>query len=124
MSQSEASWIGRTETRYDILNVEQARFMQASIGRDPLLKIGDSLPPLWHWIYFLEALPIGELGRDGHPKRGEFLPPVALPRRMWAGGRFEFHADIPIGKQIQKRSTIKNIVKKFGRWNAGLNRRT
>ena len=115
MSKSEASWIGRTETRYDNLNVEQARFMQATIGREPSIKIGDSLPPLWHWIYFLEALPIGELGRDGHPKRGEFLPPVALPRRMWAGGRFEFHSDIPIGKQIQKRSTIKNIVTKSGR---------
>ncbi|NOE34335.1 acyl-CoA dehydrogenase [Ruegeria sp. HKCCD7318] len=109
------SWIGRSETRTDTLRTEPARFMQATIGREPTLQCGDALPPLWHWLYFLEAKPLGELGRDGHPKKGGFLPPVALPRRMWAGGRFKFKAAVPLGSQAKKRSTIKKITEKIGR---------
>jgi 3-methylfumaryl-CoA hydratase len=114
MSHSKTSWIGRTETHNDTLNVGQARLMQATIGREPSLQPGDSLPLLWHWIYFLRAKPYHKLGRDGHPKKGEFLPPVALPRRMWAGGRFKFYSDIPLGSQAQKRSTINEVVEKSG----------
>ena len=115
MSQNVESWIGRTETQSDTLRSEPARFMQATIGREAPLNNGDALPPLWHWLYFLDAKPLGELGRDGHPQKGGFLPPVALPRRMWAGGRFEFHANVPLGSRTTKRSTIKNIVEKNGR---------
>lgn len=115
MPQSIESWIGRSETHHDTLRAEPARFMQATIGRDQTLQAGDALPPLWHWLYFLEAKPLGELGRDGHPEKGGFLPPVALPRRMWAGGRFAFHADIPLGTRASKRSTIKHIAEKNGR---------
>ncbi|WP_320178926.1 MaoC family dehydratase N-terminal domain-containing protein [Roseovarius pacificus] len=115
MSPAVESWIGRTETNNDTLRTEPAHFMQATIGREATLQAGDSLPPLWHWLYFLEAKPLGELGRDGHPKKGGFLPPVVLPRRMWAGGRFEFHAPAPLGAVVTKRSTIKNIVEKNGR---------
>ena len=114
MSQLKTSWIGRTETHNDTLNVEQARFMQATIGHEPSLEPGDSLPLLWHWIYFLEARPLHELGRDGHPKKGAFLPPIGLPRRMWAGGRLKFYTDIPLGTQAQKRSTINEVVEKSG----------
>ena len=114
MSQPKTSWIGRTETHDDTLNVEQARFMQATIGQEPSLQPGDNLPLLWHWIYFLEAKPLHELGRDGHPKKGGFLPPISLPRRMWAGGRFRFYTNIPLGTQAQKRSTIKEVVEKSG----------
>lgn len=109
------TWIGTSETHKDTLHTQPARFMQATIGREPTLETGDALPPLWHWLYFLEAKPLRELGRDGHPKKGGFLPPVALPRRMWAGGRFEFHAAIPLGTQACKRSTIKHIAEKNGR---------
>lgn len=115
MPQSVESWIGRSETHHDTLRAEPARFMQATIGRDLALQAGDALPPLWHWLYFLEAKPLGELGRDGHPEKGGFLPPVALPRRMWAGGRFAFHAGIPLGTRASKRSTIKHIAEKNGR---------
>ncbi len=115
MSQAVDSWIGRSQTHEDSLRAEPARFMQATIGREPTLQNGDVLPPLWHWLYFLEAKPADELGRDGHPKKGGFLPPVALPRRMWAGGRFEFLAPVPIGDQVKKRSTIKHIAEKNGR---------
>lgn len=109
------SWIGRSEDHTDTLRSEPARFMQATLGRAPSLMEGDDLPPLWHWLYFLEAKPLGELGRDGHPQKGGFLPPVALPRRMWAGGRFTFHRPLPLGGVASKTSTIRNIVEKSGR---------
>ncbi len=115
MPQPVDTWIGRSETRNDVLRSEPARFMQATLGRDATLKDGDGLPPLWHWLYFLEAKPLGELGRDGHAKKGGFLPPVALPRRMWAGGRFQFHTPLQLGQPTVKRSTIKNISEKQGR---------
>jgi 3-methylfumaryl-CoA hydratase len=89
--------------------------MQSTLGRIPHLSDGDELPPLWHWLYFLEAKPAGELGRDGHPAKGGFLPPVTLPRRMWAGGRFSFHAPLRLGAPVRKVSTISNIVEKEGR---------
>lgn len=109
------SWIGRSESHSDILRPEPARFMQATLGQEPSLGIGDPLPPLWHWLYFLDAKPLDQLGRDGHPKKGGFLPPVTLPRRMWAGGRFAFHTPLLLGARVKKRSTIKAITEKSGR---------
>ena len=108
-------WIGRSEERRDHLAVQPCRFMQATLGHEPTLAKGDALPQLWHWLYFLEAKPLHQLGRDGHPTKGEFLPPVSLPRRMWAGGRFEFHSPLILGKDVTKRSTIKSISEKEGR---------
>lgn len=115
MSQNPSDWIGRSETRQDILHAQPARFMQATLGQEAQLEEGDALPLLWHWLYFLEAKPLAELGRDGHPKKGGFLPPVALPRRMWAGGRFEFHAPLVLGAPVTRRSTLKTITEKKGR---------
>lgn len=108
-------WVGRTMTVADSLRPQPARFMQATLDREPTLSSGDALPPLWHWLYFLEAKRASELGRDAHPKRGGFLPPVALPRRMWAGGRFDFHRPLILGRDVEKRSTIKAITQKEGR---------
>jgi 3-methylfumaryl-CoA hydratase len=109
------NWIGRTVSADDVLRAQPARFMQATLDRDPSLVDGDALPPLWHWLYFLEALPTRALGRDAHPRKGGFLPPVALPRRMWAGGRFTFHAPLILGQAARKTSTILNVVEKSGR---------
>ena len=108
-------WIGRSEQRADVLRAQPCRFMQATLGHDATLSDGDALPPLWHWLFFLEAKPLGALGRDGHPAKGEFLPPVSLPRRMWAGGRFTFHQPLIIGRPASKTSTIKSIAEKQGR---------
>ncbi|WP_016854239.1 FAS1-like dehydratase domain-containing protein [Halomonas smyrnensis] len=110
-----ADWLGHSEIFEDQLRANPARFMQATLDRPQSLRAGDPLPPLWHWLYFLEAKPAGELGRDGHPHKGGFLPPVALPRRMWAGGRFTFHAPLQLGKEARKVSSIHNIVHKEGR---------
>ncbi len=108
-------WVGRERRQSDVLHVRPARFMEATLDRDPSLEEGNVLPPLWHWLYFLEARPLSELGRDAHPKKGGFLPPVALPRRMWAGGRFTFHEPLILGKEASKRSVITSVVPKAGR---------
>ena len=81
----------------------------------PALGAGDALPPLWHWLYFLEARPAPELGPDGHAARGGFLPPVPLPRRMWAGGRVDFPGTVPIGAALRKESEIVSVEAKPGK---------
>ncbi|MCG6560537.1 MaoC family dehydratase N-terminal domain-containing protein [Ruegeria sp. 1NDH52C] len=108
-------WLGRQESTEDTLRAQPARFLQATLDREPDLTEGDALPPLWHWLYFLEARRASELGRDAHPKKGGFLPPVSLPRRMWAGGRFHFDRPLILGRAANKRSTIASITEKEGR---------
>jgi 3-methylfumaryl-CoA hydratase len=82
---------------------------------DPDPKTGDPLPPLWHWLYFLEVARQSKIGPDGHPERGDFLPPVPLPRRMWAGSRFAFDGEpLKIGDTIRRTSTIKSVEPKSG----------
>ena len=111
------SWIGKTRTEDDTIALRHARLMAATIDLPNPDRIaeGAPLPPLWHWIYFLEGLPPGELGRDGHPARGGFLPPVPLPNRMWAGGRVAFLAPVPIGARVRKVSHILKVDHKVGR---------
>jgi 3-methylfumaryl-CoA hydratase len=110
------AWIGRTESRTDVVTAWPAVALAATLDRrDPEPKPADALPPGWHWLYFLEAAPASELGPDGHPKRGGFLPPVALPRRMWAGGRLEFRRPLRVGDEIRRDSKILSIVPKEGR---------
>ncbi len=107
-------WTNKTTEAEDTIRLQPANFMEATLNRPPKLKEGDNLPPLWHWIYFLEAKPESDLGRDAHPKKGDFLPPIQLPRRMWAGGRFTFYNDLVIGEKAKKITTIKKIVEKEG----------
>ena len=110
------TWIGRTESRADVVTAWPAVALAATLDRrDPAPGPGDALPPGWHWLYFLEAAPASELGPDGHPKRGGFLPPVGLPRRMWAGGRLEFRRALRVGEPIRRDSTILSIEPKQGR---------
>ncbi len=109
-------WIGRTETRLDTAGAWPVAALTATFGRDdPPPRAGDPVPPGWHWLYFLDIAPAGELGEDGHPHRGGFLPPVALPRRMWAGGRIEFLAPLRIGDAVRRVSTIRNVEAKSGK---------
>lgn len=115
MSQDVTDWIGRSVTSEDTLRLQPAHFMQATLDQAPTLELGDALPPLWHWLYFLEAKPLAELGRDGHPKKGGFLPPIDLPRRMRAGGRFTFARPLTLGAAVTRKATIKDIVQKEGR---------
>jgi 3-methylfumaryl-CoA hydratase len=70
---------------------------------------------LWHWIYFWPITPMNALGRDGHLAMGRFLPPIDLPRRMWAGSRFTFHRSLILGAPAERRSTIADVALKEGR---------
>lgn len=108
-------WIGKQETVTDVINPTPARLMQAVVGNTVDISLGAELPPLWHWLYFLSAQLQDQLGRDGHPKLGGFLPPVDLPRRMWAGGRFKFERPLRFGETVTKKSTIISIELKDGR---------
>ena len=110
------SWIGRSETLRDHVGATQVAQMSATLDRDdPCPVRGDALPPLWHWMYFAAVARHRELGDDGHPKRGGFLPPVPLPRRMWAGGRLTFERALRVGDDIARTSTVKDVVGKQGR---------
>jgi len=81
----------------------------------PYPQPGDALPPLWHWLYFLPFPMQSELGPDGHARRGGFLPPVEFPRRMWAGGRAEFHHPLRVGETITRTSRIADVKFREGR---------
>jgi len=109
------AWVGRTEIHVDRIAAKPVSFMEMTLDRVPALSVGDALPPLWHWLYFLETAPMSRLGRDGHPAVGGFLPAVDLPRRMWAGGRLAFEAPLRIGGDAEKTSRIKDVALKEGR---------
>jgi 3-methylfumaryl-CoA hydratase len=81
----------------------------------PPLETGDPLPPMWHWFTLLEHPAQAELGADGHPARGPFLPPIPGRRRMWAGGRLRLTAPIPVGAQLSARSGVAAVSVRSGR---------
>jgi 3-methylfumaryl-CoA hydratase len=110
------TWIGRAESRFDEVSAAPVAALAATLDRDdPPPRDGDPLPPLWHWLYFLPLYRQSDVGPDGHAKRGEFLPPVSLPRRMWGGGRLEFFAPLHVGERIERRSRIVDVTSKAGR---------
>lgn len=110
------SWIGRTETVADTLDPWRARAAAAMLDRDHLdTGPGDALPPLWHWFYFLGTASQACLSEDGHPERGGFMPPIELPRRMFAGARMRFHGPLSLGLPAERHAEIRNIKLKTGR---------
>ena len=109
-------WIGRSETVTDTITPTPYAALSATFDRDAERpSAGTPLPALWHWLYFLPLHKRSDIGPDGHAKRGGFLPPVPLPRRMWAGSQFEFHAPIRVGDTIIRTSTIHDVTEKTGR---------
>lgn len=109
------TWIGRTEEASEVLAPGLVRQFNATFDRDSGLQDGDVAPLLIHLCLANPTAPTSTLGPDGHPKRGGFLPPVPLPRRMWAGGAFTFHDDLRIGQRVTRASTIRDVVVKQGR---------
>ena len=109
-----SAWTGRTETLRDVVTAAPIRMLRATLDLPPD-ESAATLPPLWHWLYFLPSARRSELGPDGHPKRGGFLPPVPLPRRMWAGGQLEFFDPLRVGDVIERVSTIDDVTVKSGR---------
>ncbi|MEO8527163.1 MAG: MaoC family dehydratase N-terminal domain-containing protein [Caldimonas sp.] len=110
-------WIGRTERREDTITAAALNGWIATLDRadDPAPAIGSPLPPLAHWLYFWPHALERDIGADGHPTRGGFLPPVLLPRRMWAGGRLSFDGALCVGDTATRLSTIKTVDAKQGR---------
>ena len=119
MSQSTTNfsdWIGRREEASDVATLSSVAGMIATLDRDDgAPQIGDPLPPLWHWMYFAPRERHSGIGPDGHPRRGGFMPPILLPRRMFAGGRATFHAPIRIGDEVRREGEIKGVTRKDGR---------
>lgn len=109
------AWLGRRESSEDQLTLAPAAALAATLDRAEMPREGDELPLLWHWLYFLPKVRQSELGPDGHPARGGFLPPVTLPRRMWAAGRVTVHRTLVIGSPVRRESTIASIEPKQGR---------
>jgi 3-methylfumaryl-CoA hydratase len=109
-------WVGRSEVVSDVATPTPYAALSATFdreaGRPPA---GTVLPALWHWLYFLPLHRQSEIGPDGHARRGGFLPPVPLPRRMWAGSQFEFHQPLCIGDEMTRTSTIESVTEKQGR---------
>ena len=109
------SWSGQCEVQVDEVTQAPVRAMIATLDHSPLADLtGYALPALWHWLYFLSATPTSGLALDGHAKKGGFLPPVPLSRRMWAGGRVEFMAPLTVGDSIKRVSTIEDVKHKSG----------
>ncbi|MEM8792027.1 MAG: MaoC family dehydratase N-terminal domain-containing protein [Pseudomonadota bacterium] len=106
----------RSESRTDAMSPwpAQALCRTLELAR-PEPGSGDPLPPFWHWMYFLDARPRSALGPDGHPAVGGFIPEVAQPRRMWAGGRLTVHGELPLGQPATRISTVTDVVEKTGR---------
>ena len=109
-------WEGRSETATDEITKAPVRKLSATLDRaDPEPVPGTELPPLWHWLYFLPDYRQSELSDDGHARLGGFLPPVPLPRRMWAGGRLQWHAPLQVGEPMERTSRIVSVSHKAGR---------
>jgi len=109
-------WIGRSEEVSDVATATPYAALSATFDRPAERPaVGTPLPALWHWLYFLPLHRQSEIGPDGHAKRGGFLPPVPLPRRMWAGSQFEFHQPLAIGDAMTRTSTIHDVSEKTGR---------
>lgn len=112
------SWVGKSETLSDDISAAPVRGLSATLDRnDPAPLFGTALPPLWHWLYFLPQHRQSDIGPDGHAKLGGFLPPVPLPRRMWAGGRLQWVATNPlrVGDAVQRISSLESVTHKAGR---------
>jgi 3-methylfumaryl-CoA hydratase len=111
-----SEWIGRSESVSDLITPTPYAALAATLDYEPERpSAGTALPPLWHWLYFLPLYRQSEIGADGHARRGGFLPPVPLPRRMWAGSQFEFHRPLYIGDEITRTSMIEDVTEKSGR---------
>jgi 3-methylfumaryl-CoA hydratase len=109
-------WIGKQETDVDYVTIPSVHRLAATLDRDDAMpKFGDALPVGWHSILFPRVARQSQIGADGHPERGDFLPPVPLPRRMFAGKRITFHAELRVGDEVKRESTIMSVTHKQGR---------
>ncbi|MGO9597616.1 MAG: MaoC family dehydratase N-terminal domain-containing protein [Isosphaeraceae bacterium] len=116
MSASYADWIGRTEEIEELIALAPVEAAAATLDDTTTEFVpGSQLPPLWHWFFFLPRAPQSRLGVDGHPQRGGFMPPIELPRRMFAGARMRFLKPLLIGQPSSRQSLIRDVSQKEGK---------
>ena len=109
------AWIGRRESLVDVIAPDPVARLSATLDHPaPRAVAGEALPLPWHWLYFLPVVPASGLDVDGHARRGGFLPPVPLPRRMWAGSRIRVATPLRVGERVRRESTISDIRHKRG----------
>ncbi len=109
-------WVGKKEEIKDRIYTTPIKALALTLNyKDLKIAEGDLLPEIWYWLYFLPMVAMTDVGVDGHPKRGGFLPPISLERRMWASSRFKFHQNLIIGEEIRKTSEILKISEKEGK---------
>ncbi|MEZ5826752.1 MAG: MaoC family dehydratase N-terminal domain-containing protein [Geminicoccaceae bacterium] len=110
-----SAWLGKERVSRFRIDPWPATAFALALGQDNPPGEGDALPPFWHHLYGLDAVHARDTNSDGHRKRGDFLPPIALPRRMWAGGRLTFDGRLLVGEEVVRRSTVRQITPKIGR---------
>jgi 3-methylfumaryl-CoA hydratase len=115
VTEGNEAWIGRQEDRQERIRVSVVQAMAATLDLARAPQIGEALPPGWQWLFFNPFVRRSELGADGHPARGGFLPPIELPRRMWAGSRIRYLANLPVEGEATRRSRILKIERKSGK---------
>jgi len=109
------TWIGRERTVEDEISPRLAASLAAVLDEPVSFKEGDLAPTAIHWCLSPDIVPMSALGPDGHPARGDFLPPVPFPRRMWAGGELSFFHDLRVGDRVRRTSKIRDLAVKEGR---------
>ena len=108
-------WIGRVVSSEERIDLWPLAGLAAALDLQDRPKHGDEILPLAHWLYFPPAVPQSRIGPDGHPQRGDFLPPVPQPRRMWAGSETKFITPIAVGSLARKTARIADISEKIGK---------
>ncbi|MCZ4315854.1 MaoC family dehydratase N-terminal domain-containing protein [Comamonadaceae bacterium G21597-S1] len=110
-------WVGRSESVVDVIDPVRVRQLAATLNDTMRLEspAAAALPAGWHWGWFNPLAPQSGLGDDGHPRRGDFLPPVRLPRRMWAGSRLNWSRVFTVGSTVTRDSRILTVQAKSGR---------
>lgn len=109
------TWIGREAVVTDTVSCDLANRFSATFGLKQNFSFGQVAPPLFHFCLAQPMVPMDQIGEDGHPKRGDFLPSLPLPRRMWAAGKVEFRGALHVGESIRRVSKIADIALKEGR---------
>lgn len=110
-----SEYVGRTERRKAHIDPQRVADLAATLDLPHATGEGHILPPAWHWIFFNPFVRRCDVGSDGHPRKGGFLPDVGLPRRMWAGGRLRYVRPLPVGSEVERVSEIISVTPKSGK---------
>jgi hydroxyacyl-ACP dehydratase HTD2-like protein with hotdog domain len=110
-----ARWQPETIAQYERIDITPTATFAGLLDQPvPVTGEGDPLPPLWHWLHLLDRPTKSEVGPDGHPLQGTFLPPIPDRRRMFAGGHLIQHAPFRVGQEVTRVSTVTDVKVKRG----------